>query len=120
MGNILIILCDTPFQSDRVDHALKIADVALKRNHEVSIFLFMDGIYNMLNTQDGSPFKIITTSQRLSELMVKGAKIFCCKLCKILRGLEDSLIPSGVQVTGISELNDLIADSDAVISFMGG
>jgi sulfur relay (sulfurtransferase) complex TusBCD TusD component (DsrE family) len=119
MGSLLIILCDTPFQSDRVNHALKIADVALKMNHEVSIFLFMDGVYNMLKTQDGSLFKILATSQRLSDLIVKGAKIYSCKACKILRGIEDSLIPNGIQVSGISELNDLIEDADAVISFMG-
>lgn len=119
MGNLLIILCDTPFQSDRVDHALKIAEVALKKDHRVSIFLFMDGVYNMLNTQDGAPFNVVASSQRLSELMDRGAKIFCCKLCKILRGIEDSLIPFGIQVSGVSELNDLIADSDAVLSFMG-
>jgi sulfur relay (sulfurtransferase) complex TusBCD TusD component (DsrE family) len=119
MKKILIILCETPFHSDKVDQSINIAEAAIKLDHTVSIFLFMDGVYNMTSTQDGAPFKIQSVSQRLQDLIEKGAAVYCCKLCKILRGITDEMISPDIQASGIAELNDLIAEADAVISFMG-
>jgi sulfur relay (sulfurtransferase) complex TusBCD TusD component (DsrE family) len=119
MGNLLIILSETPFHSDKVEKALRIAEVAIKKTHDVSIFLFMDGVYNILNTQDGSPFKLMPIYKRIQELMDSGATIYSCKLCKILRGIEDNSIPDGIVVGGIAELNDLIGEADSIISFIG-
>ena len=120
MGKILFIICDTPFQSDRVDKAIKMADAALSKEHQVSIFLFMDGVYNMLTTQNGEHFKIQPIFKRLKNLMKKGATVSCCKLCKELRGIEENLILEGVNPTGVSWLNEEIEDTNVVISFTGG
>ena len=119
MKKLLIILCETPFHSDKVDLSIKIAEAAINGKHAVSIFLFMDGVYNMVSTQDGEPFRIQSVSQRLQDLMDKGVSVYCCKLCKILRGITDDMIHPNIQATGIAELNDLMDDADAVISFMG-
>jgi tRNA 2-thiouridine synthesizing protein D len=119
MGKLLFVLCETPFQSERVDHALNIADAAIKIGHDVSIFLFMDGVYNMTRTQNGTPFKVKAVSQRLKELIGKGVEVNCCRLCKEIRGVEDSLTTEGIETTGVAELNDAIAEADAVISFTG-
>jgi sulfur relay (sulfurtransferase) complex TusBCD TusD component (DsrE family) len=119
MKKLLIILCETPFHSDKVDQTIKIAEAAISKKHEVSVFLFMDGVYNMTSTQDGAPFKIQSVSQRLQDLINKGAAVYCCKLCTILRGITEDIAPSNIQATGVAELNDLIAEADAVISFMG-
>lgn len=119
MGNLLILLSDTPFNSDKVEKALRIAEAAIKKTHEVSIFLFMDGVYNILNTQDGTPFNLMPIYKRIQELMKNGAKIYSCKLCKTLRGIEDNIIPDGIVVGGIAELNDLIGEADSIISFIG-
>lgn len=120
MGKILLIICDPPFQSDRVDKAIKIANAALMKGHQVSIFLFMDGVYNMLTTQNDEHFKIQTSSNRLKSLMEKGARISCCKLCKELRGIEDYLMLEGVTPLGVSWINEEMEDTNVVISFTGG
>lgn len=114
-----IILAETPFHSDKVDQSIKIAEAALVKKYSVSLFLFMDGVYNLILTQDGEPFKIESVSSRLQKLMDNGAEIYCCRLCKTLRGVTDDMISPSVQVTGISELNGLISNSDSVISFTG-
>jgi len=119
MGNLLIVLSDTPFQSERVDHALNIAEVALDKGHEVSIFLLMDGVYNMIKTQNGDAFKLIPVNERLRDLLEKGAKVDCCKLCKKLRGLVESVILNGIPASGISFLNEAIMEADSIISIIG-
>lgn len=119
MKKILIILCETPFHSDKVDQSIKIAEAAIKLDNTVSVFLFMDGVYNMTLTQDGAPFKMQSVAHRLQGLMDKGVEVYCCKLCKILRGITDEMMSPDIQASGIAELNDLIAEADSVISFMG-
>lgn len=119
LGKLFIILCDTPFQSERVEQVLKLAETAIEKGHEVSFFLFMDGVYNMLTTQKGEHFQVTPVSKRLKDLISRGAKITCCKLCMELRGLEKSMIPEGIMPTGVSEINDEISEADAVLSFTG-
>jgi len=119
LGKLLIILSDPPFQSERVEHALRIANTALDKGHRVSFYLLMDGVYNIITSQKGEAFRVMPISERLKELMVKGTRVTCCKLCMELRGLEESMIPEGVIVGGISDLNDEISEADSVLSFMG-
>jgi len=116
----LIILGDTPFQSERVDHALKIARAARRSGHAVSLFLFMDGIYNMTTTQHGDLFKTKSITLELSDLSEMGVRVMCCKLCTELRGLGGKMKPGFVEETGVGELNEELKDADSVLSFLGG
>lgn len=119
MGNLLIVLSDTPFQSERVDHVLNIAEVALDKGHDVSIFLFMDGVYNMMKTQNGNAFKLVPVNKRLRGILEKGAKVNCCRLCKELRGLVESVTLNGIPASGLSFLNEAITEADSIISILG-
>jgi len=119
MGKLLIVISDTPFQSERVDHALNIAEATLEKGHEVSIFLFMDGVYNMMSTQSGNAFKLVPVNARLRSLQEKGAKVNCCRLCKDLRGIDESVALDGISTSGISFLNEAITEADSVISILG-
>ena len=113
MGKLLIILCDPPFQYERVEHALRTADTALDKGHRVSFYLLIDDVYNIITSQKGDVFRVIPISERLKELMLKGTRVTCCKLCMELRGLEESMMPEGVIVGGISDLNDEISEARA-------
>jgi sulfur relay (sulfurtransferase) complex TusBCD TusD component (DsrE family) len=117
MGNLLIILGETPFHSDKTEQAFKIAETAVSLGHDLSFFLIMDGVYNVINSQNGEPFKVTPNSKRLKNLSERGARIFCCRLHTMIRGITLSLIPEGVELTGIPKLNDLFTSSDAVLSF---
>lgn len=119
MAKLLIILCDTPFQSERVDHALSIAETALDKGHQVSFYLFMDGVYNIVKSQKGEAYRTRPISERFMDLIVRGAKVTCCRLCMDLRGLEEEMIPEGVITGGFSDLDDEIGEADAVLSFTG-
>jgi sulfur relay (sulfurtransferase) complex TusBCD TusD component (DsrE family) len=117
MGYLHIILCLSPFHNELVEHAIKIAEVAFDKGHTVSMFLYMDGVYNMMLSQDGTPFKMDPISQRLQLLLNKGVKIKACKLCKTLRGISDNNKPSNIESKGTSELDDEFLNSDVVLAF---
>ena len=117
MRNLHIILCLSPFHNELVEHALKIAEVAFDKGHKVSMFPYMDGVYNMMLSQDGSPFKMEEISKRLQKLLDKGVIIKSCKLCKTLRGIPDNNKPPNIESKGTSELDDEFMTSDVVLAF---
>jgi len=120
VGKLVVIVSYTPFYSELSGLSLNIARTALKKGHKVTLFLFMDGVYNALNTQRGDLFKVESVNKILGELSDLKAKIIVCKLCSELRGVNESLIVSVAEATGVAELNDELLDADSVLSFIGG
>ena len=114
MGKLLIFLCDSPFQHESVDHSVEIVKKALDKGHKVSIYLMMDGVYNPLITQSGEPFHVESVSERLGELLSKGAKISGCRVCMELRGVNEKNIPIGI------DISEMVGDADVVLNMVGG
>ena len=117
MGKLQIIISLSPFQNELVDHSIKIANAALDKGHIVSMFLYMDGVYNMTLSQNGDPFKMESISQRIRKLIQRGITIKSCKLCKMLRGVQTENMPPEIEATGTADLNDEFTDADAVLTF---
>ena len=118
MARLLLFITESPFQHESIDHALKIAEAALKKGNQVDIFLMMDGVYNPLNTQNGEPFKIESVSKRLTRLSEAGVNITSCRVCMELRGVSDDNITK-VDVGGLFDLSEMISEADTVITFTG-
>jgi len=116
---MLILLCESPFQHEAVDHALEITKAALAKGHKVDVYLMMDGVYNPLIAQSGEPFHVGSVSSRISELVNAGAKFSGCRVCMELRGVSQKDIPEGVDIGGIFDLSESLAEADAVVSFTG-
>lgn len=119
MGRLLMLLCDSPFQHESVDHVLNIARAAIAKGHMVDIFLMMDGVYNTLNTQSGEPFHMDSVSDSVKTLMELGAKVSGCRVCMELRGVTTELTPEGMDVGGIFDFSEMLVESDVSLSFTG-
>jgi len=119
VGRMLILLCESPFQREAVDQALEIARAALAKGHHVDVYLMMDGVYNPLTAQNGEPFHVESVSHRISELMEVGAKFSGCRVCMELRGVSSKDVPAGMDIGGIFDLSESLAEADTVISYTG-
>jgi tRNA 2-thiouridine synthesizing protein D len=119
MGRMLIFLCQSPFQNEAVEHALEIANSAIGKGHEVDIYLMMDGVYNPVTTQSGEPFHMDSISNRFKQLMELGASVSGCRVCMKLRGVTEEMIPKGVDIGGIFDLSEMLAEADVVLSMTG-
>ncbi len=119
MPSLLILLFDPPFERDSADQVYEIAQAALKKGHKVNIFLMMDGVYNPVTYQSGEPFHMRSVSERLAELLSKGVRIAACRVCAELRGVKEEMLPKGVEIGGIYDLADMVAESDVVLNFVG-
>jgi len=117
--SLLILLCDSPFQHESAEQACEIAQAALRKGHKVNIFLMMDGVYNPVTSQSGAPFNMRSISERLTDLIKNGVRITACRVCMELRGVKEEMLPEGLDVGGIFDLSEMIADSDVVINFVG-
>jgi len=117
---VTILLCDSPFQHESVDHAMEIARASLRKGHGVNIYLMMDGVYAPNPTQNGEPFKTRSVSERLSELIEEGASVSTCRVCSEIRGVGEGLLPEGVDVGGLFDLSEMMAESDVLLSFSRG
>jgi sulfur relay (sulfurtransferase) complex TusBCD TusD component (DsrE family) len=119
VGRMLILLCESPFQHEAVDHTLEITKTALAKGHQVDIYLMMDGVYNPIITQSGEPFHVDSISNRIKDLMEAGAKFSGCRVCMELRGVTEKNIQEGVDIGGIFDLSESLAEADVVLSFTG-
>jgi uncharacterized protein involved in oxidation of intracellular sulfur len=119
MARLTILLCHSPFHHESVDEAIEIGRAALRRGHKLDLFLMMDGVYSAYNRQSGEPFMVEAVYQRLSDLMSKGGRIVLCRVCAELRGISEDNMPRGIEVGGLFDLSQSIAESDAVLSFAG-
>jgi sulfur relay (sulfurtransferase) complex TusBCD TusD component (DsrE family) len=116
---MMILLCETPFQNDAVDQALEISKTALDKGHEVDIYMMMDGVYGPVNTQSGEPFHMESASDRFKELVALGASISGCRVCMELRGVTQEMLPEGIDIGGIFDLGEMLAEADVVLSMTG-
>ena len=119
MGRMLILLCESPFQNEAVDHALEISKSALGKGHDVDIYLMMDGVYNPVKSQSGEPFHMDSISDRFKGLIDLGAKVSGCRVCMELRGVTEEMLPEGIDVGGIFDLGEMLSDADIVLSMTG-
>jgi len=82
----------------------------------VTIFLYMDGVYNSLSTQDFPSMKELP-KDRLEDLQEQGAHLYACLTCTDNRGLEDGReYLTGITLTGATEASEMVSGCDRIIN----
>ena len=116
MTSFGIILTGGPYQTERWETAFHISNAALDRNDKVTMFLFMDGVYNVLSKERFTAMEKLPKDY-FSSLIQKGATIYACEVCTNNRGLEEGkeFIP-GVKVAGAVIVSSIAADCDRMIT----
>ncbi len=115
---IAIQVMNPPYTYEDLDTAIKIADEALKRNHEVRIFLFCDSA--LASNKLVKPVRQDRNIPKILEEMIaeKGLKVDICGICMDYRGITNDMIIEGAEPSGIPELAELIYESDRFINLM--
>jgi tRNA 2-thiouridine synthesizing protein D len=111
-----IVLQRGPYQTQRWETAYRIAEAALRRSDQVTIFLYMDGVYNALATESFSSLETLP-KDNFSSLLDHGAHIYACKTCTNNRGLvEGKDFLARVEVTGATEASEMVSKCDRIIT----
>jgi uncharacterized protein involved in oxidation of intracellular sulfur len=114
--NVLVIVNDQPYGSERPYNGLRVATALSKRDQaDVRIFLMGDAVGCAIAGQ------ALPEGHYHLDRMLKGllhrARVVCCGSCMDARGLEESLLVDGVRRSSMEELADWTIWADAVLTF---
>jgi len=123
LKTLTIVLTDGPYISEYAEIAYKLAETALKQ-YKVNIFLYLDAVHIPKKGQNPSFFT--NAGQLFSGLTEKGVIVRACARCAAARGYfpEEEIIEgsncrdyfSGIRITSLYELSEMLSKSDRVIS----
>lgn len=116
--NVLFIINESPYGSERAWNALRLATALLQEAPEthIRIFLLSDGVYGAL-PEHHRPEGNYNIAQMLSNLITQGTEVLACVTCIDQRGLWASKLVDGVQLGSMVELAHWTAEADKVLVF---
>lgn len=116
MAKIGFLLTTGPFQFEGWETLCNIAEAALDKGHEVSVFNYLDGVYNPIKHQTFPDLNVMP-KDRFVTLAEKGAKIICCGVCVNARGLEGGKeYVDGIKVGGLPDFAEIVGSVDRLIT----
>jgi uncharacterized protein involved in oxidation of intracellular sulfur len=115
--DIILILNDSPYGTERSYNGLRLANSLLDRGEEVrvTVFLLGDGVYCAKRGQDvpdGRP-----NVGRMLERVAREGQLLACGTCMRSRGIEDGDLVERCRRSTIGELNALALDADKALVF---
>ena len=96
--NILIIINDSPYGTEKAYNAFRLANQLLKDypKIEVNIFLLADSVICGIQDQK-TPDGYYNIGRMIKLFHTKGGKIKACGSCMDARGLQTEMLQKGVQ-----------------------
>jgi uncharacterized protein involved in oxidation of intracellular sulfur len=116
--NILIIINDPPYGSERAYNALRLALAMKKRNaeDEVTVFLMADAVSAAKSGQK-TPDGYYNIERMLKGVIVGKGQVLMCGTCMDARGLSESELVAGARRSSMAELAEATATVDKVLVF---
>ena len=113
--NILIILNDPPYGTERSYNGLRLAKAVSNENSEVTVFLLAD-VVNGAKRGQKVPQGFYSIELMLKTVLRKG-EVLACGACMNARGLTDEELIDGVQRSTMQELAENTLSADKVLVF---
>ncbi len=116
--NILFIVNDAPYGSEKAYNALRMIMSIQKENEEIEVRLFLlaDAVNCGLANQN-TPQGFYNIERMVKSILSKGALVKSCGSCCEARGLVASMLIEGIEISSMSQLTQWAVKSDKVISF---
>ena len=116
MINVLVIVNDQPYGSERPYNALRLAGALAKRDEvKLRVFLLGDAVACAVAGQqlpDGHYHL-----DRMLKPLVRGAEVGCCGTCLDARGLKQEQLVDKARRSTLEELTDWTLWSDKTLVF---
>jgi uncharacterized protein involved in oxidation of intracellular sulfur len=119
MQQILIIINDAPYGTEKAYNALRMA-MALQKEHGgeavIKIFLLADAVFCGVQGQS-TPNGYYNIERMLKSVIQHGGEVKSCGSCSEARGIAAGSLLTGVQVSNMKEFAQWTVDSDKVLNF---
>ncbi len=116
--NILFIINDAPYGSEKAYNALRMA-MTLQKEHadvQIRIFLMADAVTCGLPGQ-ATPQGYYNIERMLKSVIAKGGEVYACGSCVEARGLRETRLIEGVVVSTMRHLVQWTVEADKVLTF---
>lgn len=115
MATIGFLVTAGPFQFQKWETAVNLADAALDTGHGVRIFFYLDGIYNP-NRHQTFPDLPVLPKDRFARLVERGSKLIACGVCVRARGQKGEDYIEGAPVGGLPDFAELLGEVDRLVT----
>ncbi len=117
MKDILLILNDAPYGSERSYNGLRLARSLTARDEcTVRVFLIGDAAACAMAGQQ-VPQGYYNVESMLRSIAARGGEIGVCGTCMDARGIEDAHLVDGSRRSTLDELTDWTVAADDVVTF---
>ncbi|OYT17750.1 MAG: hypothetical protein B7C24_01005 [Bacteroidetes bacterium 4572_77] len=119
MQEILIIINDAPYGTEKAYNALRMA-MTLQKNHEekvkINIFLLADAVFcGLVNQKTATGYYNI--ERMLKSIIKKGAQVKSCGGCSEARGIHELPTIEGIELSNMNEFAQWTVDCQKVLTF---
>jgi len=115
MVSIAVGIGSPAYSSERAFTALNFVNTALLEGHEVSVFLFEDGIFLAKKGQD--PGNFTNPLPWLEEIVAEGVTVKMCGTCMKERSLGEDEVIDGIGKGTMADFVGMVANSDRSVIF---
>jgi len=112
--NLGFMIQTGPYTFENIDTAYNLIKAAIKKGHSCSLFLYMDGSYNI--NKNIKPSGDRNIGEMMEELTSLGVEVVGCGVCMQYRGIKKSMIVSGATRGGLPRFGEMVKNSDRYIS----
>ncbi|MBF8280320.1 MAG: sulfurtransferase [Candidatus Magasanikbacteria bacterium] len=116
MQTITIIINELPYKNDKAWNALRLVGELLDQDVKVKIFLLEDGVDVGKENQEAKG-KEYNLEELTKELLAKNVPFVACSSCLKVCGISREKLIDGIVVGHMSDLANLIKESDKVLTF---
>ena len=113
--NVLLILNDAPYGSERSYNGLRLARALTNKNAAVTVFLMADAVSCAKQGQK-VPQGYYSIEQMLTSVLRSG-EVLLCGTCMDARGLAEAEIVQGARRSAMDELAGRTIEADRVLVF---
>jgi len=116
--NILIVINDAPYGTEKAYNALRIA-MTLQKEHDdvnVQIFLLADAVGCAIPGQK-TPNGFYNIERMLQSVISKNGRVKACGGCSEARGIAGIQFIEGVELSNMKEFTQWIYEADKVLTF---
>jgi uncharacterized protein involved in oxidation of intracellular sulfur len=116
--NILIIINDAPYGTDKAYNALRLALTLKKQDPamKLGIFLLADAVGCGLPKQN-TPSGYYNVETMLKSIISKGVPVKACGMCMEARGMKNLELIKGVEHSNMIEFAEWVKKSEKIITF---
>lgn len=116
--NMLVILNDPPYGTERTYNGLRVALNLLQKVEEttVTVFLMGDAAAAAKSGQQ-TPNGYYNVERMLKGVLTRKGEVLLCGTCMDARGIKDAEIVEGTRRSTLDELTELTATADKVLVF---